>query len=78
MRALIQRVSLASVKIEDKETRSIGRGLLVLLGVAPGDTEAGASRLADKILSLRLLKTAMPALNGWSKTVKDWVSINYE
>jgi D-aminoacyl-tRNA deacylase len=58
MRALIQRVSEASVTIEDrKETRSIGRGLVVLLCVAPADTEKDAALLAEKIAHLRLFHT---------------------
>ncbi len=57
MKALLQRVSSASVTVENGETRSIGRGLVVLLGVAAGDTEADAVSLAEKVLSLRLFPT---------------------
>ena len=54
MRALVQRVSSASVRIEDEAVSSIGAGLLVLLGVAEGDTEADAAYLAGKVANLRI------------------------
>ena len=54
MRALVQRVSSASVRIEDEAVSSIGAGLLVLLGVAEGDTEADAAYLAGKVTNLRI------------------------
>ena len=57
MKALLQRVSSASVSIENGDTRSIGRGLVVLLGVAADDVEADAVGLAEKVLSLRLFPT---------------------
>lgn len=53
MRALVQRVSEASVHT-DREIASIGTGLLVLLGVARGDTAEQADRLAAKVLKLRV------------------------
>lgn len=54
MRALIQRVSSASVSWDGGQTRSIGKGLLVYLGVGKGDTQDAARRLAEKILNLRI------------------------
>lgn len=54
MRAVTTRVSEASVVIEGKETGRIGRGYLVLLGIAPGDTEKEAIHLAEKICNLRV------------------------
>ena len=57
MRALLQRVSSASVAVENGETRSIGRGLLVLLAVAPGDSASDAELLAEKVLAMRLFPT---------------------
>ena len=56
MRALIQRVSRASVHVDGKEIASIGRGFLVLLGVADEDGEAEAAWLARKIAGLRLFE----------------------
>ena len=54
MRAVVQRVKRASVKVEDELTGEIGHGLLVLLGVAQDDTEADADYLAEKIAGLRI------------------------
>ena len=54
MRALVQRVSGASVAVDGEEVAAIGRGLLVLLGVRRGDGEAEADRIADKLLKLRV------------------------
>ena len=54
MRALVQRVSRAAVRVEGAEVASIGPGLLVLLGVTHDDGEAQADRLADKIRALRV------------------------
>ena len=54
MRAVLQRVSSASVTTEDGHRAEIGPGLLVLLGVARGDTEAEADWLASKLANLRI------------------------
>jgi D-tyrosyl-tRNA(Tyr) deacylase len=54
MRALIQRVSHAAVRVDGEVVGSIGPGLLVLLGVTHDDTEATADKLADKLLKLRV------------------------
>ena len=54
MRACVQRVSRASVTVEDHVTGEIERGLVVLLGVGQGDTERDAQYLADKICNLRI------------------------
>jgi len=54
MRAVIQRVSAASVTIAGEQTAAIDAGLLVLLGVAQGDTPADAEWLADKTVQLRI------------------------
>ena len=56
MRALIQRVSRASVTIDEKVVGEIGRGLLVLLGVGQGDGESQVKALADKIINLRIFE----------------------
>ncbi len=56
MRALLQRVSRASVTIEDKVISQIGKGLVILLGVGHGDGDAQASFLAEKIANLRVFE----------------------
>jgi D-tyrosyl-tRNA(Tyr) deacylase len=58
VRALVQRVSRASVRIEDRETRSIGRGLLVYLGVGVSDGPGEADKLAGKCANLRIFPNA--------------------
>ena len=54
MRALVQRVSNASVWVDGQEIGAIGAGLVVLLGVAQGDTEDDARYLVEKISNLRI------------------------
>ena len=54
MRAIITRVSSASVTVDGEITGSIDSGLLVLLGIAPDDTQQNADKLADKITGLRI------------------------
>lgn len=54
MRALVQRVSEAAVAVEGQELARIGPGLLVLLGIARGDTPERADRLAAKVVGLRV------------------------
>ena len=56
MRALLQRVSKASVTVEDKVISQIGKGLVVLLGIGPGDGEEQAMFLAEKIANLRIFE----------------------
>lgn len=63
MRAVIQRVSEAHVKIAGETVGEIGPGLLVLLGVAPADTPADALWLAEKIAALRLFPDAFGKMN---------------
>ena len=53
MRAVVTRVSRASVKVEGKITGAIERGYLVLLGVGPEDTVQTADKMAEKICNLR-------------------------
>lgn len=56
MRVLIQRVSQASVIVEEQTISSIGKGLLILLGIGHGDGEAQAAFLAEKIANLRIFE----------------------
>ena len=49
MRAVVTRVSSASVSIDGATVGAIGTGFLVLLGISPNDTQAQAEKLADKI-----------------------------
>ena len=56
MRAVVQRVRRASVAVADEVVGEIGAGLLVLLGVASGDTAAGSERLAGKVARLRIFE----------------------
>ncbi len=64
MKAVVQRVTWASVTIKATgERRAIGPGLMVLLGVAPGDTAADADWLADKLVGLRVFEDAGGKMN---------------
>jgi len=63
MRAVVTRVSRASVAIGGAVTASIGRGFLVLLGVRAGDTEREADRLADKVCGLRVFEDDAGKMN---------------
>jgi D-aminoacyl-tRNA deacylase len=63
VRALVQRVSEASVTVDGEEISRIGPGLLVLLGVRRGDTEADADRIAAKLLALRIFEDAGGKMN---------------
>ena len=56
MRLLIQRVSHASVKVEQKTISQIGNGLLILLGIGHDDGEAQAVFLAEKVANLRIFE----------------------
>jgi D-aminoacyl-tRNA deacylase len=63
VRALIQRVTRAAVRVEGSEVAAIGPGLLVLLGVTHADGEAQADRLADKLRALRVFPDAEGRMN---------------
>lgn len=54
MRAVIQRVSRAEITIDHRETRTIGQGLVVFLGVMKGDTQTQADFMAEKVHGLRI------------------------
>jgi len=68
MKALVQRVSRASVSVNDRIVGKIGPGLVVLLGVAQGDSKDDASYLANKMVNLRIFadesgKSSLSALD---------------
>ncbi|MDP2897879.1 MAG: D-aminoacyl-tRNA deacylase [bacterium] len=63
MRAVVQRVSSASVTVDGKVTGQIGFGMLVLLGVTHTDTEAHADRLAEKLANLRFFQDDAGKMN---------------
>jgi D-tyrosyl-tRNA(Tyr) deacylase len=63
MRAVLQRVSQAEVTIDGAAVGRIGRGFVVLLGVAEGDTEQDAAFLADRTLGLRVFADAADKMN---------------
>jgi D-tyrosyl-tRNA(Tyr) deacylase len=63
MRALLQRVSSASVTVEGKVVGEIGPGLLVLLGVGKGDSDAELEWLADKIAGMRIFEDEAGKMN---------------
>jgi D-tyrosyl-tRNA(Tyr) deacylase len=58
MRALIQRVSSASVRVDGETVGAIGGGLCVLLGVGPGDDQQCCDRLTEKVRALRIFDDA--------------------
>lgn len=63
MRAVLQRVSQASVTVEGRTVGEIGPGLLVLLGVEGGDAESDARYLAEKTAGLRIFEDAGGKMN---------------
>ena len=63
MKAVVTRVTSASVTIGGGGCGQIGRGFLVLLGVGPNDTEAQAARLADKVTGLRVFEDENEKMN---------------
>ena len=63
MRAVVQRVSRASVQVDGELTGEIALGLMVLLGVGHEDTEADADYLADKVTGLRIFEDEAGKMN---------------
>lgn len=63
MKAVLQRVDRASVAVDGKIIGECGKGLMILLGVADGDTEKDAEKLAAKILKLRIFSDENDKMN---------------
>lgn len=63
MKIVLQRVSRASVSIDDKTKGSINRGLLLFLGIGPNDTESDARWLVSKICALRIFEDNKGKIN---------------
>lgn len=63
MRAVVTRVRSASVEIDGRVNGAIGQGLLILLGIAPEDTPAHCTKLADKLLGLRIFEDENGKMN---------------
>ena len=63
MKAVLTRVSSASVTIDGKVNGQIGRGFLILLGIGPEDTKRDAAKLAEKLLSLRIFTDENDKMN---------------
>lgn len=63
MRAVVQRVASASVTVDGDTVASIGRGLLILLGVHEDDDEAAADKLAGKLQALRIFEDGDGRMN---------------
>jgi len=63
VRAVVQRVSHASVSVGGRTVSEIGQGMLVLLGIRAGDSEAEAGKLADRLLRLRIFDDATGRMN---------------
>ena len=75
MRALLQRVSKASVTVEGQTISTIGKGLLILLGVGHGDGEEQAKFLSEKIANLRVFEDEQGKTNLSVQDVKGEVLV---
>lgn len=75
MRAVVQRVSRAAVRVDGAVTGSIERGLLVLLGVAAGDGEEQARWMADKVARLRIFEDQAGKMNRSVEDVRGGVLV---
>ncbi|KAK0441080.1 D-Tyr tRNAtyr deacylase-like domain-containing protein [Armillaria borealis] len=71
MRAVIQRVSSASVTVDDEVVSKISRGLMVLVGIGSDDTTSDVSSTIKKILGLRIFSDPTDPKKMWKASVKD-------
>lgn len=69
MRAIVQRVTSASVAVENTTVGAIDRGLMVLVGLTHDDTERDMDHIVNKVLSLRLFEN--DAGKPWARSVRD-------
>ena len=69
MIGLLQRVSEARVTVDGEVVGQIGRGLLVLVGVEKGDTEAQADRLLERLLGCRVFPDEEGKMNRWLRDI---------
>jgi len=63
VRAVVQRVNYGRVTVDGRVTADIGKGLVILLGVGPGDTEESSTALAQKIARLRIMEDDQGKMN---------------
>jgi len=63
VRAVVQRVNYGRVTVDERVTADIGKGLVILLGVGPGDTEESSTALAQKIARLRIMEDDQGKMN---------------
>ena len=75
MRAVLTRVSSASVTVDGTVTGEIGRGFLILLGVGPEDTPQDCDKLCKKLLSLRIFTDAQGKMNLGLEAVEGQVLV---
>lgn len=75
MRAVVQRVSRAAVRVDGSVAGSIERGLLILLGVAAGDGEEQARWTADKVARLRIFEDQAGKMNRSVEDVRGGVLV---
>jgi D-tyrosyl-tRNA(Tyr) deacylase len=63
MKIVLQRVSFGRVSVEDRAVAQIGAGLVLLVGIGPGDTQAQARSLAEKVANLRIFEDQQGKMN---------------
>ncbi|KAJ3930204.1 MAG: D-Tyr tRNAtyr deacylase-like domain-containing protein [Lentinula lateritia] len=71
MRAIIQRVTSASVTVDNVVISQISRGLMVLVGIGADDTASDASALINKIMNLRVFNDPVDVEKAWKASVRD-------